>query len=167
MHWLGGLQAAIGSGPHIGAAQMALRAVIVFIYGLVMTRLGAWRAFGRWSSPDIIVAIVVGANLSRTLTGTVPLVATLIATTVFIGAWWVVSFAASRSDRLDRLFKGAALPLVTKGRVDDSALRGAVMSRRDLDEGLRARGVVQLRRVGSAYLERNGLISVILAEDSK
>jgi uncharacterized membrane protein YcaP (DUF421 family) len=97
----------------------------------------------------------------------VPLVATLIATTVFIGAWWVVSFAASRSDRLDRLFKGAALPLVTKGRVDDAALRGAVMSRRDLDEGLRARGVVQLRRVASAYLERNGLISVILAEDSK
>ena len=86
MHWLEGFHAAIGSGPPLSAPQMAFRAVIVFIYGLLITRIGTWRAFGRWSSPDIIVAIVVGANLSRTITGTVPLLPTLVATTVFIAA---------------------------------------------------------------------------------
>ncbi len=168
MDWLDNFYLAIGEGAgSIGWAEMAMRAAIVFAYGLVVTRIGAWRAFGRWSTPDIIVTIIVGSNLSRALTGPAPLVSTLVATTVFLGAWWLISFGASRSDMLDWLFKGRALRLVTDGSIDHDAMKKAVVSKRDLDEGLREKGVGHVMRVVTAFLERNGHITVIREEDVK
>lgn len=168
MDWINGFNALVGdSVAHVGWAQMSLRAIIIFAYGLIITRLGAWRAFGRWSTPDIVVAIIVGANLSRALTAGAPLIATIVATTVFLGAWWLISFAASRSDWLDWLFKGQSMRLITDGSVDRDAMHKAVVSRRDLAEGLREKGVADPDRVVSAFLERNGSITVIREEDLK
>ena len=168
MEWFDIFFEAIGEGAtDVGWREMSVRAIVIFIYGLVITRLGAWRAFGRWSTPDIIVAIVIGANLSRALTAGAPLVATMVATTVYIAAYWLVSFASSRSERLDRLFKGAAVPLITGGALDERAMRRSVLSRRDLDEALRQKGVAQHHRVATALLERNGTITVIRDEDVK
>ena len=168
MEWFEGFYVAIGEAEgEIGWAEMSVRAFIVFLYALVVTRLGAWRAFGRWSTPDIIVTIVVGSNLSRALTGPAPLVSTMLATTAFLLFWWLISFAASRSDRLDWLFKGGAVRLVEGGVADEDAMRKAVVSKRDLLEGLRQRGVTQPTRVVAAFLERNGGITVIRDEDVK
>lgn len=168
MDWLHEFNVAIGEAyGEIGWAEMSVRALVIFLYGLIVTRLGVWRAFGRWSTPDIIVTIIVGSNLSRALTGPAPLVSTLAATTAFLFFWWIVSFAASRSDTLDWFFKGQAIPLVTGGVVDKEAMRKAVVSKRDLDEGLRQKGVAQSGRVVTAFLERNGNITVIRDEDVK
>ena len=168
MNWLHEFNVLIGEAYGvIGWAEMSVRALVIFLYGLVITRLGAWRAFGRWSTPDIIVTIIVGSNLSRALTGPAPLVSTIAATTVFIGAWWLVSFAASRSEKLDWLFKGHAIPLVVGGAVDQRAMHKGLVSKRDLDEGLRQKGVVQPGRIATALLERNGSITVIRDEDIK
>lgn len=150
---------------HIGWAQMSARAVLIFAYGLLATRLGAWRAFGRWSSPDIIVAIIIGANLSRALTGNSPLISTIAGTSVFIAAYWLVSMAASRSLWLDWLFKGSPVRLISDGAVDEAAMRRSVVSRRDLEEGLRQKGVARPGLVVAAFLERNGSITVIRQED--
>lgn len=168
MEWLNDFYVAIGEAEgDIGWAEMSVRAIIVFIYGVVATRLGAWRAFGRWSPPDIIVAIIIGSNLSRALTGPAPLISTMVGTTVFLAAYWLLSFAASRSDWLDWLFKGSPVPIMRDGTVDKSALRRVVLSRRDLDEALRAKGVAQDGRVAAALLERNGTVTVIRHEDVK
>ena len=168
MDWLQGFYVAIGEAEgDIGWAEMSVRALVIFLYALVVTRLGAWRAFGRWSTPDIIVTIVVGSNLSRALTGPAPLVSTILATTAFLFFWWLVSFAASRSDTLDWLFKGGAVRLVESGAPNEAAMRKAVVSRRDLMEGLRQRGVTEPGPVVAAYLERNGSITVIRGEDVK
>lgn len=168
MEWLQDFYVAIGEAEgEIGWAEMSVRALIVFVYGVVATRVGAWRAFGRWSPPDIIVAIIIGSNLSRALTGPAPLIPTLVASTVFIAAYWLLSFAASRSDRLDWLFKGAPIPIITGGAVDRAALRRAVLSKRDVDEALREKGVAQSSRIVTAVLERNGRITVIRDEDVK
>ncbi|CAN5181255.1 DUF421 domain-containing protein [soil metagenome] len=162
MEWFDSFYIAIGEAEgDIGWAEMSVRAVVIFIYGVIATRVGAWRAFGRWSSPDIIVAIIIGSNLSRALTGPAPLVSTILATTVFIAAYWLLSFAASRSPWLDWLFKGSPVTIISDGSVDHKALRRAVLIRRDLDEALRQKGISQDSRVATALLERNGSITVI------
>ena len=168
MDWFGRFYGAIGeAGGDIGSAEMTVRALIIFLFGLVVTRLGVWRAFGRWSTPDILVTIIVGSNLSRALTGPAPLLSTIAATAAFLLAWWLISFAASRSETLDWLFKGEAIRLVTDGSVDRDAMKKAVVSNRDLLEGLRQKGVAQPLRVVTAFLERNGSITVIREEDIK
>lgn len=166
MEWLDSFGRWLSVGEtDVSVAQMCVRALIIFSYGIAAARLGAWRAFGRWSSPDIIVAIIIGSNLSRALTGPAPLVPTMAATTVLILAYWAVSIAASRSDRLDRLFKGVPLPLIVRGEVKPSAMHRAALSARDLDEALREKGVVASADVVAAFLERNGQITVIRGED--
>ena len=168
MEWIEGFYVLIGEAEgEIGWAEMSVRALVIFVYGVIATRVGAWRAFGRWSPPDIIVAIIIGSNLSRTLTGPAPLIPTMVATTVFLAAYWVLSYAASRSLWLDWLFKGSPVPLVTDGAIHTKAMRRWVISRRDLDEALRQKGVAQHDRVAAALLERNGTITVIRHEDVK
>ena len=145
----------------IGWAEMSVRAIIVFLYGLALTRIAGWRAFGKWSPPDIIVAIIVGSNLSRTLTGPAPLFATLVATTVFVAAYWIVAQLASRSPGFDWMAKGEAVMLVRNGQVDRKAMRTYAISERDMDEAMRERGLHSLDRVERAFLERNGKISIL------
>lgn len=57
--------------------------------------------------------------------------------------------------------------IIRDGTVDETALRRAVLSRRDLDEALREKGVAREGRVATALLERNGQITVIRHEDVK
>ncbi len=162
MEWLDPFYRLIGEAEgDIGWAEMTVRALIVFAYGILLTRIGGWRAFGKWSPPDIIVAVVVGSNLSRALTGPAPLVPTLVATTALFAAYWALSFASSRSDLVDRLVKGTARRLVSDGKLDRPAMAATAVSRRDVDEALRERGVAELAEVESAHLERSGKISVV------
>lgn len=145
----------------IGTREMVVRTLIVFAYGLILGRVAFTRAFGKWSPPDILVTVIVGSNLSRTLTGPAPLVPTLVATTVLVAAYWAVSKLASAWPSADRFVKGRALPLVRGGHLDRSALSRAALSPADLEEALRQRGFRDLREVEDSYLERNGQISVL------
>jgi uncharacterized membrane protein YcaP (DUF421 family) len=58
---------------------MSLRGLSVFLFGLALLRVFGRTAFGKQSPLDIVVAIVVGSNLSRTLTGNAPLLPTFAA----------------------------------------------------------------------------------------
>ena len=53
--------------------QECARSVLIFAYGLALVRSAGRRIFGKWSALDIIVAFVIGSNLSRALTGGAPL----------------------------------------------------------------------------------------------
>jgi uncharacterized membrane protein YcaP (DUF421 family) len=84
---------------------------------------------------------------------------------VFLAGWWAISFAASRSSAADWLFKGVPIQIVSNGKIDTAALRRALVSERDLNEGLREKGVATTSNVVSAQVERNGSITVIRGED--
>ena len=128
------LHAFIGAqGQDIGWLQMSLRATLIFVLGVLIVRFAATRAFGKWSALDIILAVIVGSNLSRALTGSAPFLPT----------------------------KGASIPLVRDGQMDEAAMRRAGIGQGDLRMALRAAGHNDLTSVKSASLERNGDISVI------
>ena len=96
-----------------------------------------------------------------------PLIPVMAATTVFILAYWLVSFVASRSEVMDRLLKGGPTQLISNGEINVHALRRAAVSLHDLNEALREKGVAKTENVVSAQLERNGSITVIRKEDMK
>src|SRR5579862_3586760 len=97
----------IGNGPReILWWQMTIRGLLIFIYGLVLIRTVGWRAFGKQTPLEIVIAIVVGSDLSRALTGTARFVPTLIATTVIVVAFWLIEQLAARFHSLGWLVKG-------------------------------------------------------------
>lgn len=149
-------------GEAITWSQMSVRALVIFAIGLAFVRLAGERVFGKWGALDILLAIIIGSNLSRTITGGAPFVPTLAATAVLIGAHALLAYAALWWSPLGGLLKGRPSQLVADGEIDWRAMRRHGVGRGDLEQALRRAGQADTRAVQAAFLERSGDISVIL-----
>ncbi|MFO1039639.1 MAG: hypothetical protein U1E45_22575 [Geminicoccaceae bacterium] len=114
--------------------QMTARALVVFVYGIAIIRMAGRRAFGRYSTLDIVVGVVIGSNLSRALTANAAFLPTLAATTALVLTYWLSVHAVARSRFLGWLVKGDPERLVTDGRPDRATLRRAALADSDLEQ---------------------------------
>ena len=141
--------------------QMCIRAVIIFAYGILLVRFAGKRTFGKYSAFDIVLAIIIGSNLSRTLTASAPFVQTLAATTVLALLHFFLGRLAIRWRWLGRIVKGSPRQIIRDGKLDETAMRKGELSHGDLVEALRLHGCEEIEGIKAAWLERNGGISVI------
>jgi uncharacterized membrane protein YcaP (DUF421 family) len=157
------LQALIGRDDEvISLGQMIARGVVVFAVGVALVRLAAPRLFSRATPIDIVLAVIIGSNLSRTMTGSAPFLPVIAATIVLVVLHAVLVRAAVSWRPLATLLKGRAHVLVTDGDVDANAMRRCAVGERDLMAAIRASGGSKLEDVASATLERDGVIEVVL-----
>lgn len=162
MSWLNYIQTLLGpNGPEIQWWQMSIRGAIVFFFGLLLLRMFGRRAFGELTPIDIIVAIMIGSNLSRAVTGNAPFFATLVATAFIMVLFWALIHATARFNRLSRWFKGQPVPLAHEGTLDQKVMRRVGVSTGDVEESARLSGADQLSELKAAVLERSGKISII------
>ena len=146
---------------HISIFQECARAVLVFAYGVAAVRLAGRRIFAAWSAADIVVAIVFGSSLSRTLTGNAPLVGTLAATSLLLMMHALVSRLASRSRMWSRLFEGRPVDLSAGGDIVDSVRRRYGISPLVIREALHQAGIDQVDKARRLVLEPSGKISIV------
>jgi hypothetical protein len=66
------LIALFGEGKDLDSLQMAARATVVFFGALILIRISGRRSFGQRSPFDYVVAILLGATLSRVIVGAGP-----------------------------------------------------------------------------------------------
>lgn len=147
--------------PDIAWWQMSIRAVLIFAYGIVLVRLSGKRTFGKLSAFDIVLAIIIGSNLSRTLTANAPFGPTLAATTLLALLHFTLGRLSIHWRWLGAIIKGSPRKIVSDGEIDHSAMRRGELSYGDLEEALRLHGLEGTDGIKAAYLERNGGISVI------
>ena len=145
----------------LGAAQMASRAVLIYLVTLAFIRLAKKRFLAGASAFDIVVGIIVGSIASRAITGNAPLLPSTAAIAAIVAMHWLFSALAVLSHTFGKLIKGSSRLLVQDGKVDEETLRKVHMSQRDLEEALRQQGVKDVQQVEQAHLERDGSISVI------
>jgi uncharacterized membrane protein YcaP (DUF421 family) len=151
-------------GPDEGnasALQLSARAVILVFFGILCIRVAGRRTFSQSSPLDIIVAIIVGSNLSRAMTGKAPFFPSLTATFVLVVLHRALSMATLHWGPLASWIKGRPVTLVAGGVVDKAALYRHGLSEEDLMAGIRLRDVGALHDVKLATLEGGGVISVI------
>jgi uncharacterized membrane protein YcaP (DUF421 family) len=151
-------------GPDNGEAtwwQLSIRAVLLFGVGILFLRLAGRRTFSQATPLDIIVAIILGSNLSRAMTGKAPFVAALAATLVLVLLHRAVAMATLRWNWLASLVKSRPTVLIKNGVVDEAALRRHGLSEDDLEEGLRLEQQIKPSTVRLAVLEGGGRISVV------
>lgn len=149
-----------GADEHLTIAQECARTIVVFAYGFLLIRIAGRRLFGKWSAVDITVSIIIGSNLSRTITGNAPLVATLCASTLLMALHWLISHVAARSRRASSLLEGIPIDLVTNGRVDERERRRRNISHADLDEALRGSNIEDVAQAARLTLEPSGKITI-------
>ncbi len=155
------LEDIFGTKEHLSLSQECARAALVFFYGLLLMRLSGRRAFAKWSALDVIVSVIAGSNLSRTLTGGAPLWGTLAATALLVTLHWIMARIASRFPAMARLIEGPPIPLGADGRVDRSTLLRYGLSEEDLGAALRQKGLEEPSQARLFVLEPNGKISIL------
>lgn len=151
-------------GPDHGTpitAQLCARALLLFFYGVLCMRIAGRRSFSSLTPFDIFIAIVVGSNISRVMTGDIPVLGALAATMVVVILHRVMAMATMRSNWLARFVKGKPDILVRDGVIDESALRRHGVSHDDLAEALRVKGMEKPEDARLVTFERGGKISVI------
>jgi uncharacterized membrane protein YcaP (DUF421 family) len=145
----------------LGFAHMAARAFLMYVLLIAIIRAGKKRFLGRATAFDVVLSIMVGAIAARAVTGGAPYFPSLLAILVFVAMHWLFSSLARGSSSFSSLIKGNATPLIRNGCIDEKALKDAHMSRDDLDEDLREKGVADPAEVAEARLERSGRLSVL------
>lgn len=152
-----------GTQAHLLWWQECMRALLVFLYGVGAIRLAGRRLFGKWAALDIVVAILVGSNLSRALTGGAPLGGTLAATTLLVLLHRILAGAAARWGLVSRLLEGTPEVLALSGELRRAARIRHAVSEADIGEALRAAGLADLSGSRAVTLEPSGTITVVKA----
>ena len=133
--------ALLGIQNHLTTAQEGARAVLIFAYGLFLLRISGPRMFGHWSALDITITIMVGSALARAMTGSAPLLGTMVAAAVMAALHVGLGHIAARNPRLAHMFEGQAVTLIDHGRIDHRARKHNMISEADVREALRQEGI--------------------------
>jgi uncharacterized membrane protein YcaP (DUF421 family) len=155
---------------HLSTAQEAARAVLIFSYGLLVLRLSGPRMFGHWSALDIVISIMIGSALARAMTGSAPLVGTMVAAAVMAFLHVGLAHCVARNRRLAHIVEGGPVTLIDHGRIDHKTRRRNKISEADLREALREQGVdgeAKASNVKSMTLEPSGKLSVVKVDPCK
>jgi uncharacterized membrane protein YcaP (DUF421 family) len=143
-------------------AQVCLRALVIYLGGLALLRIGDNRFVGKSTAFDIILGFILGSILSRGVNGSAGLLPTLASAAFLILLHWLLAWTAFRSHRVGALIKGKPKTLVRNGEIVWENMRRKVLSRGDLEETLRLHGKLDdLGRVRHAQFEPSGNISIL------
>ncbi len=148
-------------GDELGAGQMGVRAVVVYIVAVAIVRLAKKRFMGQATAFDVILGIVLGSVVSRAVTGNAPFGPALVAAATLLAMHWLFSGLALRLPGFGWAIKGEPRLLIRDGRMDEGAMRAAHITENDLWEDLRGQSVSKLAEVKEGRLERNGRLNVI------
>lgn len=148
--------------------NMCLRAIVVSAYCLALLRISGRRSMALGTPIDNVYAILLGAVLSRAITGASPFFPTVSAAACITLLHRVISQLSMRSKSIGRVVKGQAKIVYRNGVFHEKNMRYCRMSRRDLMAGVRlSSGLDSLEKIKTIYVERNGRISVIRKEQKQ
>ncbi|WP_217913935.1 DUF421 domain-containing protein [Miltoncostaea marina] len=142
--------------------ETVLRGTVVFVAIFLLMRLTGQREAGGLGISDVLLVVLVAeaaagglGRSSESLADAILLIATIIAWSVAVDA------VAYRFPRLAGLLKARPRALVEDGRPNRRLMRRELMTHEELMAQLRLHGVTDLDEVRWAYLEPNGMVSVI------
>jgi uncharacterized membrane protein YcaP (DUF421 family) len=150
-------------GPDEGAdtLQLCIRTILLFAFGIFCIRVAGRRTFAQYTPLDIVVALIVGSNISRLMTGKAAFFPALAATFTLVLLHRIIAYASLRWGILSWLVKGRPITIVTDGRVDEKAMHRAELGRADLLEALRLEQVDDPADAKLATVEAGGKVSVV------
>ena len=145
--------------------QVMARAVVVYLAGIAIIRIGKSRSIGRITPLDVLLGFVLGSLLSRGITGNASLSGTIASSAALVATHWLLTRLACQWHWFGNLVKGHANVIVENGQALQDCLLRHHISTHDLEEALRVKGLDDLTQVRLAFKERNGEISVLTRQE--
>ena len=151
-----------GHGKDLDALQVCMRAAVLFAIALVLIRIAGMRAFGRKSSFDSVVTIMLGAVLSRPVVGASPFWPTVAGCAVLVILHRALGMLTAQSRWLERIVKGSSRVVYRDGRDEHPQMMRSGISEADLDEVARRHALVPDRHgVHQIVMESSGELSPV------
>ena len=154
--------------PSTSIVEIFVRGTVMFLAIYALMRVAGQREAGGHSLTDLLVVVLVAQAAAHGMAGEASGIADSLLLVATIVGWSVALDAlAYRCPQVAALIKSRPEPLIVDGEVNRRALRREFMKRDELMAELRLHGVTDVANVARAYLEPNGMISVIKAEGSE
>ena len=151
-----------GEGKNLDVLQMSCRAIVVFIIALLLIRISGRRSFGVRTALDNIIAISLGAILSRAVVGASDFVPVVAACFVIVLIHRLFGWFIANSKLFGRVMEGDKILLYADGEFIPPNLKKALVCREDIMQGVRKSALTEdLDQIDKVYIERNGEISAI------
>lgn len=139
-----------------------VRAVVVYLFLLVLLRLTGKRQVGQLAPFDLVLLLVLSNAVQNSMNGgDNSITGGVILATTLVALNWCVGWLTYRSKRLELLIEGRPVILIHNGKVDRETLRKSQMTIHELEASIRSQGCAGPEDVRFAVLENNGHVSVI------
>ncbi|WP_425844037.1 DUF421 domain-containing protein [Agrococcus sp. TSP3-2-1] len=149
-------------GLTVPVLENVVRGTVMFLALTLLMRVVGQRESGGLGITDILIVVLVADAAGAGLRGDA---ASIGDSLVLVGTilFWSVALDAVgyRWPALGRLLKARPKPLIEDGRLNRRALRREFMSHEELESQLRLHGLSDVSQVKRAWLEPNGMISVL------
>ena len=142
-------------------SELVLRAVIVYIFLLVLLRFTGKRQVGQLSSFDLVLLLVLSNAVQNAMNGgDDSVLAGIILASVLVLLNSLVGLATYKSKKLEALMEGRPLILIHNGKLFTDVMERERLTRHELNAALRAASCASVEEVHWAILETNGHITV-------
>jgi uncharacterized membrane protein YcaP (DUF421 family) len=141
--------------------EFIARAVVVYIFLLVILRVTGKRQVGQLAPFDLVLLLVLSNALQNSMNGgdnTVTGGVISAVTLVFLN--WLLGYATYRSKKIGRFVEGRPQVIVHNGQVYRDVMESERLTQDELEAAIRLAGCASLHDVHFAILENNGQISV-------
>jgi uncharacterized membrane protein YcaP (DUF421 family) len=153
--------------PDTPLLEIVTRGTVTYLAIFALLRIVARRQSSQLGMTDVLVIVLISdaaqnamADDYRSLPDGLVLVA------VIIGWSWALDYLAFRFPTLGRWISPKRLPVVENGRLRLDNMRRELLTGEELNSELRKHGVDDIAKVRAAYMEPDGQMSVLVADDS-
>lgn len=140
-----------------------VRVIVLYLLVFFVIRLTGKRQISELQPFDLVVTLLIADLASEPASNTgVPLIYGIVPILALFLLQQCISYLSLKSEGVRKLVCGQSVVLVSRGVVQEVALRGSRYTLSDLMEQLRSKDVFELADVEYAILETNGELSVLL-----
>lgn len=151
--------------PGTGLAEKILRPIAVYIFLVVILRVGGRRELAQMNAFDLVVLLTLANAVQNAIIGDDnSLLGGFIGGATLVVLNLIVVRYLYRHPGLDRKLEGESVTLVKDGRVLDANLRRELITEDELLAAIRRQGIGHIEECSEVILETGGTISAIQRE---
>lgn len=157
-----------GEGKDLNCLQMTCRGIVVFFIAFALIRISGRRSFGLRTPLDNIIAILLGAILSRAVVGASSFLPVVVTCFVIVLLHRLLGWLIIRYKKFGDWFNAKHILLYENGHFIKENLQKALAREEDAMQGVRKSGLTDdLSLIDKIYMESNGEISIIRKDIKK
>lgn len=146
---------------------IAIRASVMYVFALALTRLSGKRSLGKITPLDFIVVTIIGDLFDDVFWSEVPLAQGLTAFATVIVVHLLTSYATWRVPALERIICSMPTLVIQNGQWKVEGLRAERTPKTEVLEEMAREGEDNLEEIKAAYWEPSGQLSILKHEGAE